>query len=123
MLHIGVLEAVVLLWAAYLLPGQAPCVSHLLEFTDNSGAEWAARRETPQSHLLQAVMAKRQEALLESGVFARVERVPSLQNEWADWLSRGKLADVLAAASARGLTPRKLDVSAWRDTSWLRALA
>ena len=109
--HIGVLEAVALLWEAALLPTLLPEITHLLEFTDNTGAEHSYRSETPHNTLLQKLVAKRQQHLLRRGVFARIERVPSVQNKWADMLSRGSEEAVLCAARARSLVPYKIHLT------------
>ena len=118
--HIGVLEAVVLFWGDMVIPDYVGNITHVLDYTDNTGAEWAARRETPQQVQYQRVMSERQSELLARGLYARAERVPSVQNRWADMLSRGLEAEVLAEARARGLKPRRVTVPpVWRELSWL----
>ena len=99
-------------------------VTHVLEFTDNSGCEWSMRRETPHAELLQEIVAARQEELLRRQVYVRSERVPSRGNRWADWLSRGHVRRVLGEAAALGLRAVRLQPDAyWRDTGWLVARA
>ena len=54
-LSISVLEFVISYWAAVILIDIAPHVSHLLEFSDNTGTEWSMRRETPSTVGMQTV--------------------------------------------------------------------
>ena len=103
-LSISVLEFVISWWALILFVDRQPEVTHVLEFTDNSGAEWSARRETPSAEFIQRVTACRSEGLRKCGVFVRACRVFSKGNSWADHLSRQRLSPVLAEAAALGLT-------------------
>ena len=122
LLHISVLEYVVSFWAPQLFLPVAPSVSHLLEFTDNTGAEGSMRRETPHALLMQRVADRRAAFLASSGLFARVCRVASAANAWADHLSRQRRSLVLAEAAALGLSVEVLAVPAeLRDLSWLLA--
>ena len=98
----------------------APHVSHLLEFSDNTGTEWSMRRETPSTVGMQTVAQRRSTFLQSRGLFSRVARVTSSDNKWADWLSRQGLYRVLSEASMLGLRVERLHVpSALRDLSWL----
>ena len=63
-LSISVLEYLVSFWASSVLSSVCPGVTHLLEFTDNSGAEWSMRREAPAAHLMQLVADRRAAFLL-----------------------------------------------------------
>jgi hypothetical protein len=122
LLHISVLEFVVSFWAPQIFLAVAPAVSHVLEFTDNTGAEFSMRRETPHALLMQRVAGRRAAFLAASGLFARVCRVQSAVNAWADHLSRQRRSLVLAEAAALGLTVEVLAVPAeLRDLSWLLA--
>ena len=67
-LSISVLEFVISWWALILFVDRQPEVTHVLEFTDNSGAEWSARRETPSAEFIQRVTACRSEDLRKCGV-------------------------------------------------------
>lgn len=103
-LSISVLEFIITWWAMVLFVDTFSGVSHVLEFTDNSGAEWSARRETPTAEFMQKVAARRSADLQSRGVFVRTSRVSSSSNVWADHLSRQRLSSVLAEASALGLS-------------------
>lgn len=119
-LSISVLEFVISYWAAVILIDIAPHVSHLLEFSDNTGTEWSMRRETPSTVGMQTVAQRRSNFLQSRGLFSRVARVTSSDNKWADWLSRQGLDRVLSEASMLGLRVERLHVpSALRDLSWL----
>ena len=121
-LSISVLEFIISWWAAILFIDRQPEVTHVLEFTDNSGAEWSARRETPSAEFMQRVSARRSEDIRKRGVFVRTCRVSSEGNSWADDLSRQRFSPVLAEAAALGLTVVHLHVPpALRDLSWLTA--
>ena len=117
---ISVLEFVISYWAAVVFVDVAPGVSHLLEFSDNTGAEWSMRRETPSTIGMQAVAQRRSSFLQERGLFSRVARVASSDNNWADWLSRQGIERVYAEAAMLGLHVVRLHVPpALRDLSWL----
>ena len=121
-LSISVLEFVITWWAMVLFADTFHGVTHVLEFTDNSGAEWSARRETPSAELMQRVATRRSADLHSRDVFARTCRVSSSSNVWADHLSRQRLSPVLAEASALGLSVSHLHLPAeLRDLSWLIA--
>lgn len=122
LLHISVLEYVVSFWAPQIFLPIAPSVSHLLEFTDNTGAEGSMRRETPHALLMQRVADRRSAFLASHGLFSRVCRVDSASNAWADHLSRQRRSIVLAEAAALGLSVVVLEVpDELRDLSWLVA--
>jgi len=119
-LSINVLEYLVSFWATVLLSEAHPSVSHLLEFTDNTAAEWSMRRETPSARLMQIVSERRAAYMQRRGLFSRVSRVDSSANRWADMLSRQRVADVLAEAAALGLSCVELRMPPeLRDTLWL----
>ena len=119
-LSISVLEYIISWWAVVLFAARHPDASHVLEFTDNSGAEWSARREAPSAALMQRVTARRSEDLRRSGVFVRTCRVPSTGNTWADGLSRQRVDAVYAEAAALGLVVVRLHVPpALRDLTWI----
>ena len=121
-LSITVLEAVVSFWALMLFTGAASTVSHVLEFSDNSGVEWSARRETPSAEFMQRVAERRATFLQSSGLFSRPCRVPSASNLWADALSRQRRDAVVAEARSLGLSVVMLRLpDAMRDVSWLLA--
>ena len=122
-LSITVLEALALFWGEVAFSQSVDGASHILGFTDNTGAEWAARRETPHAILMQKVSARRAAYLHEHSIFSRTYRVPSLQNSWADDLSRGRVAKVLAEAVSLGLSPLRVHLHDLRDTAWLCARA
>lgn len=122
-LSISVLEFVISYWAAVIFADVAPGVSHLLEFSDNTGAEWSMRRETPSTIGMQAVAQRRSSFLQERGLFSRVARVASSDNKWADWLSRQRIERVYAEAAMLGLQVVRLHVSPeLRDLSWLLSI-
>ena len=121
-LHITVLEACITFFSVptYVESPHFGGVSHMLEFSDNTGAEWMARRETPHAPLLQRVAARRAAMLDELGLFVTTARVTSGENVWADDLSRQRVDKVEREALAIGLQPVRLEVPArWRDLSWL----
>ena len=125
-LHITVLEACITTFSTptYIESPHFRDVSHFLEFSDNTGAEWMARRETPHAPMLQHIAAKRAGMLEELGVFVTTARVSSEENVWADDLSRQRVDKVEREAWALGLQPVRLEVPAkWRDLSWLLARA
>lgn len=119
-LSISVLELLISYWAPVILLDIAPSVSHLLEFSDNSGAEWSMRRETPAAFGMQAIAERRSAFLQERRLYSRACRVASADNKWADWLSRQHLDRVLLEAQALGLTVVRLHVPPHlRNTDWL----
>ena len=58
-LSISVLELVASYWGEVIFSRVAPEISHVLSFTDNTGAEWSMRRETPSARLMQIVTSRR----------------------------------------------------------------
>jgi hypothetical protein len=119
-LSISVLELVASFWGEVLFSRIAPSVTHSLAFTDNSGAEWSLRRETPTARLMQLVAERRSQFLQQRALFARALRVSSAANRWADALSRQAEASVLAEAAALGLEPVLIHVPPdLRDLTWL----
>ena len=118
-LSINALELVTMLWAEITLSPALPQVSHVLAFTDNTAGEWTARRETPHALAMQLLAEHRAEFLARSSLFVRVGRVASADNRWADMLSRQHADEVIAEATALGLTCERLHISEHaRDLSW-----
>ena len=100
-------------------------VTHALDFVDNTAAEYSADRGTAHAAGMQELVRRRFDALDELGIYTAVERITSVDNEWADALSRGeeRMHDVLRMASALGWTTQRLyPRRAWRDLSGLPRL-
>ena len=122
LLHITILEACITFFSTptYLECSAFSGVQYVLEYSDNTGAEWMARKETPHAHLLQLVAAKRAEMLQQLGLFVTTARVSSEENSWADDLSRQRVMKVEHEARLLGLQPVRLEVPVqWRDLAWL----
>ena len=107
LLHITILEACITFFST---PTYVACpafagVQYVLEYSDNTGAEWMARRETPHAHLLQLVAAKRADMPQQLGLFITTARVSSEENSWADDLSRQRVVEVEHDARLLGLQP------------------
>ena len=102
-------------------------VTHVVDFVDNTAAEYSADRGRPSQADMRALVQRRFDALDAARVFSAVERITSLDNEWADALSRGeqRTEDVLRMARAAGLSTEQLHPEPrWRDLSCLpRAVA
>ena len=97
-------------------------MSYVLEFSDGSGVEWSARRETPSAEFMQRVAERRATFLQSSGLFSRPCRVPSASNLWPNALSRQRRDAVIAEARSLGLSVVMLRLpDAMRDVSWLLA--
>ena len=97
-------------------------ITHSLDFVDNTAAEYSADRGKPRQASMRALVQQRFDALDASGVFSAVERITSLDNDWADALSRGeeRAQDVVRWARAAGLRPKRLwPTHEWRDLSRL----
>ena len=119
--HISELEYITTFWCELVFLDICPSVSHVLEFTDNSGTEWSARKETPSAENMQRITAARSSELFRRGVYVRTCRVTSSENTWADDLSRGRKAKVVAEAQALGLHVLEVQVpETWRSLAWLR---
>ena len=74
---------------------------------------------------MRELVRRRFDALDALGIFSSVDRITSVDNEWADALSRGeeRVQDVLRIVRALGWLPRRLyPHSAWRDLSGLPRL-
>ena len=100
-------------------------VSHSLDFVDNTAAEYSADRGSPHAPAMRELVRRRFDALDALGIFSSVDRITSVDNEWADALSRGeeRVQDVLRIVRALGWLPRRLyPHSAWRDLSGLPRL-
>ena len=97
-------------------------VTHVLDFVDNTAAEYAADRGKPKQAAMRELVQARYDALDSLGIFSVVERITSVDNEWADALSRGhaRIEDVLRFARAVGLkTARLQPAAAWRNLAAL----
>ena len=119
LLSISVLEYLISLFSTDAFSALQPLATHMLEFTDNSGVEWSARRENARSELMQRVTSRRSHLLSERRLFARTARVPSTCNTWADDLSRQRVEKVLREAAALGLRVCRVELTNARDTEWL----
>ena len=100
-------------------------VTHSLDFVDNTAAEYSADRGTPRAAGMQELVRRRFVALDELGIYSSVERITSVDNEWADALSRGeeRVQDVLRMARALGLHTHRLQPAPeWRSLSGLPRL-
>ena len=100
-------------------------VTHSLDFVDNTAAEFSADRGTAHAPGMQELVRRRFDALDDLGVYSAVERITSVDNEWADALSRGeeRVQDVLRMVRALGLVARRLEPApAWRDLRGLPQL-
>ena len=121
-LSITILEALASFWAEVVFSRLCPLLTHLLSFTDNTGAEWSMRRETPHAAALQLVAQQRSSFLLERRLFARSLRVSSSSNVWADALSRQRVSSVIAEAVSIGLHTVEIPVPpGLRDVAYLLA--
>jgi hypothetical protein len=73
------------------------------------------RSSAAKTPLMQLIVERRSSWLVEGGRVEAAARITSKANLWADLGSRGRLDDVLQQASAAGLAPRRVLVSAeWR---------
>ena len=100
-------------------------VTHVLDFVDNTAAEFSADRGSARAPGMQELVRRRFDALDQIGVYSAVERIVSADNEWADALSRGeeRVRDVLRMVRALGLIDQRLQPSPiWRDLSGLPRL-
>ena len=86
-------------------------ITHAMAYVDNSTAESIAERGHSSADGLNHLELRRQEELLRRKVHETSERVSSIENDVADWLSRGRIADALRVAVALGLTPVKITIS------------
>ena len=99
-------------------------VSHSLDFVDNTAAEYSADRGRPKQASMRALVKQRFDALDGMNIYSAVERITSIDNDWADALSRGeeRVADVLRWAHAAKLRTHRLLISPeWRSLEHLRA--
>ena len=98
-------------------------VTHVHEFTDNTGAEHSSERGKPASGQMHAIVARRYAENLARRVFTHTERVTSLDNDVADGLSRGGAmrANALRMMASLGLQIERVPVEPWRRSMhWLR---
>ena len=75
---------------------------YFYEFTDNSVVLAVMRSMTPGTLRLQVLMERRIELLSRKGWRSLPERISSINNLWADMLSRGEWMDVQRQAEALG---------------------
>jgi len=97
-------------------------ITHVVDFVDNTAAEYAADRGKPSQAAMRELVRARFDTLDAMHVFSAVERVTSSDNEWADALSRGpaRIDDVLRFAHAVGLRVMRLQPApAWRNLATL----
>ena len=97
-------------------------VTHVVDFVDNTSAEYSADRGKPGAPPMRELVRRRYVALDALGVYSSVRRITSADNEWADALSRGpaRVQDVLRMARALGMPTLELrPEQAWRDLSGL----
>lgn len=94
------------------LSGSSPFV---LEYTDNAASEFVADSQQSRCRFLQALLLARCDFFDASNVCSLPQRVASVHNLWADWLSRGEVARMLASAVRLGLNPHRVSLpnSAW----------
>jgi hypothetical protein len=76
----------------------------IVEYTDNAAAEVIGDSQYSRSESMVLIADWRADLMDATGLCALPQRVTSADNEWADWLSRGKRSDVLAAARSLGLS-------------------
>jgi hypothetical protein len=101
-----------------------PHATYALDFSDNSGAEWLARRLSPHEHRMQLISRRRAEFLHRQGLFVRACRVSSEDNRWADHLSRQRVSVVEDEARHLGLSLQLLPIPPeLRTTAWLTSPA
>ena len=86
-------------------------ITHAMAFVDNSTAESVAERGQSSAQGLNYLELRRQDELLRRKVHETAERVSSIDNDVADWLSRGRIAEALRVATSLGLTPVKITIS------------
>ena len=87
----------------------------MLEYTDNAASEFVADSQQSRCPYLQHLIAARSDFFDASGVCSLPQRVSSVHNLWADLLSRGEVARVIASAVRLGLRPCRLFPP---DTAW-----
>ena len=80
----SVLEFLISLFSLDAFTARFCEATHVLEFTDNTGVEFSARRESARRELMQRVTSRRSHLLHERAVVPRTLRVSSSQNTWAD---------------------------------------
>ena len=95
----------------------------VLSYTDNTNVLAAMRSMGSSSRRMQELLARRTAWMLRERVVEASARITTDNNVWADWGSRGRLAEVVAAARRMGLRARRVAMPPdWRDTAALRAL-
>ena len=95
--------------------------TYVMEFTDNTAAEGAARRTAPSAVQLQQLVQRRVALLRSRGAYSRVERVGTHENLWADLISRRNGEAVFRRqVEEMGMEAVRLAVpDDWRDTTGL----
>jgi hypothetical protein len=76
--------------------------THVTSFSDNTCAEYACEFGRPGTPRIHQLLLERQQLLLRLGVHAANERVASIDNLIADWLSRNEIDKALEAAKSLG---------------------
>ena len=95
----------------------------VLSYTDNTNVLAAMRSMGSSSRRMQELLARRTAWMLRRRVVEASARITTDNNVWADWGSRGRLAELVAAARRMGLRARRVAMPPdWRDTAALRAL-
>ena len=121
---INVLECAVKDWAATCFIRYARscglAATHSLAFTDNSTAEATAEFGRTIKPGLFALNKRRQEWLLRQGVHQSTERVASVDNDVADLVSRGRIADALRFPEECNIPTKRLELlPSERDLSYV----
>lgn len=87
-------------------------VTHSLDFVDNTAAEYSADRGTPRAAGMQEFVRRRFVALDELEVYSSVERITSIDNEWAERALARRGARAGRAAHGAGARPAHAPSSA-----------
>ena len=116
---INVLEYAIMNMATFTFASEARRlglpVSFVREHTDNSSAEHVAERRRPSTFEIHELTQHRYERLSREGLFSATTRITSIDNDVADWLSRGgqKLMAAIKLAARAGLSVRRLAIEVW----------
>ena len=103
--------------------GMCSAALFVLSYTDNTNVLAAMRSMGSSSRRMQELLARRTAWMLRKRVVEASARITTDNNVWADWGSRGRLAELVAAARRMGLRARRVAMPPdWRDTAALRAL-
>ena len=118
---INVLEYAIMNMATFTFASEARRlglpVSFVREHTDNSSAEHVAERGRPSTYEMHELTQHRYERLSREGLFSATTRITSIDNDVADWLSRGgqKLMAAIKLAARAGLSVRRLAIDPSED--------